>query len=66
MQNRVMAGRKKLSREEIHALRGKFKFNTGGNSFRQWWADYQREEKDLEERRFQRLTALGQKTKSPC
>jgi hypothetical protein len=57
-----MAGRKKLTREEIHALRGKFKFNTGGKSFSQWWADYKREEKELEERRFQRLAALGKKS----
>ena len=70
-----MAGRKKLSpassrrsntkaeemREYIHACRGKFKLNTGGKSFSKWWADYKREEKELEERKYQRLAALGKK-----
>lgn len=57
-----MAGRKKsLSREEIHALRGKYKLNTGGKPFAEWWAEQKRKDKDLEERRFQRLAALGKK-----
>jgi hypothetical protein len=56
-----MGNREKLSREEIHALRGKIKLNTGGKPFSQWWADYKREEKELEERKFQRLSALGKK-----
>jgi hypothetical protein len=60
-----MPRRKKMSpaemRKFIHACRGKFKLNTGGKSFSQWWADYKREEKELEERRFQRLAALGKK-----
>jgi len=57
----VRRRKKTLSREEIHALRGKFKLNTGGKSFSQWWADHKREEKELEERRYQRLAALGKK-----
>jgi hypothetical protein len=57
-----MAERKKiLSREEIHALRGKFKLNTGGKPFADWMADLNHEEKELEERKFQRLAALGKK-----
>jgi len=58
-----MAGRKKktLSREAIHALRGKFKLNTGDKPFGQWWAEHKREEMELEERRFRRLAALGKK-----
>jgi hypothetical protein len=57
-----MAGRKKtLSREEIHALRGSLKRKPGDKPFAEWWADYKREEKELEERRFQRLAALGKK-----
>ncbi len=59
-----MAGRKKkLSpyemRKLIHSFRGKFKLKTGGKSFSQWWADYKREEKELEERKFQGLAVLG-------
>jgi len=60
VQNRGMAGRKKLSREEIHALRGKFK-TPGDKPFAEEWAEYKREEKELEERKFQRLAALGKK-----
>ena len=57
-----MAGRKKkLSREEIHALRGKFKLKTGDKPFAEWMAELNREEKELEERKFQRLAALGKK-----
>ena len=48
-------------RKLIHSFRGKFKLNTGGKSFSQWWADFKREEKELEERKFQRLAALGKK-----
>jgi len=58
-----MPRRKKiLSREEIHALRGCLKRKPGDKSFTEWWADYKREEKELEERRFQRLAALGKKS----
>ncbi|MGA9778021.1 MAG: hypothetical protein ACLPRE_14565 [Limisphaerales bacterium] len=51
-------------RRLIHSFHGKIKLKTGGKSFSQWWADYKREEKELEERKFQRLTALGRKSKS--
>jgi hypothetical protein len=56
-----MANKKKLSRSEIHALRGSLKLNLGGKNFAEWWAEYKRGEKELEEKRFQRLTALGRK-----
>ncbi len=46
-------------RKLIHSFRGKFKLKTGGKSFSQWWADYKREEKELEERKFQGLAVLG-------
>jgi hypothetical protein len=51
-----MAARKKpmLSRAEIHALRGKFKLNTGGKPFAEWMADLNREEKELEEAKLHR------------
>jgi hypothetical protein len=49
-------------RKLIHSYRGKFKLNTGGKSFSQWWAEHKREEKELEERKFQRLAALGKKS----
>jgi hypothetical protein len=58
-----MAIRKKLSREEIHALRGKFKLKTGDKPFAEEWAEYKRKEKELEERKFQRLAALGKNQK---
>jgi hypothetical protein len=62
VQYRAMAVRKKiLSREEIHTLRGKYKLNTGGKPFAEWMADLNREEKELEERKFQRLAAIGKK-----
>ena len=48
-------------RKLVHSFRGKFKLNTGGKSFNQWWADYKREEKELEERKFQRFAASGKK-----
>jgi hypothetical protein len=53
--------KKKLSSDEIHALRGKFKMMPGDKPFAEWWADYKREEKELEERKYQRLAALGKK-----
>jgi hypothetical protein len=55
-----MAGRKKLSRKEIHALRGKFK-TSGDKPFAEWMAELNREEKELEERKFQRCVVLGNK-----
>jgi hypothetical protein len=61
VQYRVMVGRKKLSREEIHALRGSLKRKPGDKPFAEWMAELNREEKELEERKFQRLAALGKK-----
>jgi len=54
--------KKNLSREEIHALRGKLKLNTGGKPFAERWAELKREERELEEKRFQRLSDLGKKS----
>jgi hypothetical protein len=48
-------------RKFIHSLRGKYKLNTGGKSFGEWMAELNHEEKELEERKFQRLAALGKK-----
>ena len=59
-----MAGRKKLSREEIHALRGSLKRKPGDKPLAEWWAEHHREEKELEERRFRRRAALGKKRSS--
>jgi hypothetical protein len=56
-----MAGRKKLSREEIHALCGKFKSKPGDKPFAEEWAEYKRSEKELEERKFQRPVTSGKK-----
>jgi hypothetical protein len=57
--------KKKLSPEKmrkfIHSLRGSIKFDTGGKPFAEWMADLNREEKELEERKFQRFAALGKK-----
>ena len=62
VQYHAMAGRKKMSpaemRKYIHSLRGKFK-TPGDKPFAEWMADMNREEKELEERKFQRLAALG-------
>ena len=55
--------KKKLSSDEIHALRGKYKI-PGDKPFAEWMADLKREEKELEERKLQRLAALGKKSKS--
>ena len=61
----AMPRRKKLTPTEmrkcIHSLRGIFKRKLGDKPLAEWWADYKREEKELEERRFQRLAALGKK-----
>ena len=61
-----MANRKKkLSpekmREFIHSLRGKYKSKPGDKPFAEWMADLNREEKELEERKFQRHMAFGKK-----
>ena len=47
-------------RKLIHSFRGKFK-TPGDKPFAEEWAEYKREEKELEERKFQRLAALGKK-----
>ncbi len=64
VQNPVMPRRKKMSptemRKYIHSLRGKFK-TPGDKPFAEWMAELNREEKELEERKFQRLAALGKK-----
>jgi hypothetical protein len=60
-----MARRKKMSpaemRKYIHSLRGSLKRKPGDKPFAEWMADLNREEKELEEKRFQRLAALGKK-----
>jgi hypothetical protein len=57
--------RKRMKAEEmrkfIHALRGKFK-TPGDKPFTEWMAELNREEKELEERKFQRLAAVGKKS----
>jgi hypothetical protein len=45
---------KQLSREQIHALRGSLKFDTGGKSFAEWMANWNNEEKELEEAKIAR------------
>jgi hypothetical protein len=42
-------------RSYIHSLRGSCKLNTSGKPFADWMADLNNEEKELEERKFQRL-----------
>jgi hypothetical protein len=58
-----MAGRKRIAvesmRKRIHTFRGSLKRTRGGKSFAEEWAEHKREEKQLEERKFQRLVALG-------
>ncbi len=51
--------KKMLSREEIHALRGSLKRKPGDKPFAEWMADLNREEKELEEARFLRMTRAG-------
>jgi hypothetical protein len=53
--------KKKLTCDEIHALRGKFKMMPDDKPFAEWMAELNREEKELEERKYQRLAALGKK-----
>jgi len=61
-----MAGRKKPSRakvqKRIHAYRGIFKLKPGEKSVVQELLEERRAEEELEERKFQRLAALGKKT----
>ncbi len=58
--------KKKMSPDEmrklIHSFRGSLKRNLGDKPFAEEWAEYKREEKELEERKFQRLAALGNKS----
>ena len=61
-----MARRKKKlpaekAREFIHSLRGSLKRKPGDKPFAEKWAEYKREEKELEERRFLQVAALGKK-----
>jgi hypothetical protein len=70
VQYRVMASQKKIlspdlsrrnqmkaeeMRKLIHSFRGKFKTKPGDKPFAEWMADLKREEKELEERKFQRF-----------
>lgn len=52
---------KKRSRDEIHAMRGSIKFDTGGKPFAEWWAEHKREEIELEQRKLLRFTASGKR-----
>lgn len=58
-----MANWKKMSpeqmREYIHSFRGIFKRKPGEKPFAEWMAEMKREEKELEERKFQRTWRLG-------
>jgi len=51
--------KKQLSRGEIHAVSGKYRLMPGDKPFAEWMAHLNHEEKELEERKFQRLAALG-------
>jgi hypothetical protein len=57
--------KKKLSpektRELISSFRGKFKPKPGDKPFAEEWAEYKREEKEIEERKRQRHMAFGKK-----
>jgi uncharacterized protein YjiS (DUF1127 family) len=61
-----MAKRKKTSpaemRKLISSMRGKYKPKPGEKPFVEQWAEYKREEKELEEKKFHRLTTLGSRT----
>ena len=61
----VMAGRKKMSpaemREFVHTCRGKFKAKPSDKPFAERMAELNRKEKELEEKRCRRLSALGNK-----
>ena len=57
-----MAGeKKKLTHDEIQALRGKYKLMPNDKPFAEWMADLNREAKELEEQKIKRLAALGKK-----
>jgi hypothetical protein len=53
-----MTARKKISREEIHAMRGSFKRKPSEKPFVEQMADYKHEEKELEEAKFARLPVM--------
>ena len=58
-------GRKKYSHAQIEAairsIQSVCKRKPGDKPFAEWMAELNREEKELEERKFQRLTAMGKK-----
>ena len=56
----MVTRKKQISREEIHALRGN-QPSPVDKPFAEWMAELNREEKELEERKFQRLAAMGKK-----
>jgi len=46
---------KPITGAAVKRARGILKSKPGGKPFRQWWADYKKEEKSLEERKYGRL-----------
>lgn len=52
----------KLSGDELEAflrrVRGRFKRQPGEKPFAEWWADYKREEKELEEAKWLRMERI--------
>jgi hypothetical protein len=60
-----MASSKKLTRADVHkqidAFRGIVKQTPGDKPSVEQWAESKRAEKDLDERKFQRVAALGRK-----
>jgi hypothetical protein len=57
--------RKKYSGAQVEAairsVQSVCKPKPGDKPFAEWMAEYKREEKELEERKFQRLAAMGKK-----
>jgi hypothetical protein len=43
----------------IQSMRGSLKSNLGNKPFAEWLSDLNREEKELEERKYRRLAAMG-------
>jgi len=68
MRIQAMQKRQKKSLDEriklIRSMRGSLKGKMGDKPFAQRMAEENAEEKELEERRFQRLAALGRKNRS--
>ena len=60
--------RKKFSRAQVEAairsIQSVCKRKPGDKPFAEWMAEMNREEKELEERKFKRLAVLGKKSKS--